>query len=511
MVNILNVYTISAFAALGGALFGFDISSMSGVLATEQYKDYFNNPIGYKQGAITGAMAAGSLAGAMSSSVLGDMISRKIAIQLGAVLWIIGAVIQSAAQGSGMLVAGRVISGICVGITSSLVPIYQSEIAPRRIRGRVVSLQQFAVTWGIMIQYFIQYGCSFIKSDASFRIPWAVQAVPAVILFLGLFLFPHSPRWLASKDRWDDALQVLAFLRTSNNDINDPLVLAEFKEIEDQIRYELDEESSSWKELFSKKIRLRVILAATVQIWSQLTGIDILMYYIVYILESANVANTLLASSIQYIINMLFTIPCIIWLDRWGRRPALILGALSMSLWLYLIGGLLAKYGEPNTVKDDSYTWVIRGHRSATLMVMASTYLAVASFAISWGPISWIYPPEIVPLRVRAKAVAIATSANWATNFILGISIPPLLRAIRWKMFFIFGSLNVLAALYVWICAPETKQRTLEEMDEIFEHGDPLWRSLNTHIEGNNRLESMAHAIEKGNVRLYHSLHVRMF
>ncbi|KAJ8099472.1 general substrate transporter [Lipomyces tetrasporus] len=510
MVRLLNVYTISAFAALGGALFGFDISSMSGVLGTDQYKFYYGNPLGTRQGGITSAMAAGSLVGALSSSILGDWLSRKVAIQLGAILWCIGAILQAASNGVAMLVAGRVVAGLCVGLTSSLVPIYQSEIAPRKIRGRIVSLQQFAITWGIMIQYFVQYGCSFLPSQAAFRLPWAIQAAPAVVLFVGLFWFPKSPRWLASKDRWDEALRVLADLRTATGDINDPLVLAEYKEIEDQIRFEREDEANSYRELFGPKMRGRVFLAMAVQGWSQLVGINVLMYYVVYVLDSAGISNTLLASSVQYIINMVMTIPSILWTDRWGRRPALLLGALSIGFWLFLIGGLLARYGEPNPVPDQSYTWVVIGHPVATRCIQACSYLTVASFAMSWGPVSWMYPPEIMPLRIRAKAVALATATNWAANFALGLAVPPVLRRIGWRMFFIFAAFNMAAFVHVWLAAPETKLRTLEEMDEIFQHGGPLWRTF-TGIKKTDRLDRLARDIELGHLKIHRSVQVELY
>ncbi|KAK9376450.1 general substrate transporter [Lipomyces chichibuensis] len=510
MVRLLNVYTISAFAALGGALFGFDISSMSAVIGTEQYQNYYGNPLGMRQGAITSAMAGGSLVGALSSSFLGDRLSRKVAIQIGAALWCIGSAVQSASNGVVMLVIGLALAGLCVGLTSSLVPIYQSEIVPRKIRGRIVSLQQFAITWGIMVQYFIEYGCSFLESTASFRLPWAIQTVPAVVLFVGLFWFPRSPRWLASKDRWDEALRVLAFLRSAHNDVNAPLVLAEYKEIEDQISQEREEESNSYRELFSSKIRKRVLLSMAIQMWSQLTGINVMMYYIVYILESAGIANSMLASSIQYIINMVMTIPSILWADKWGRRPAFLIGAIVMGFWLFLIGGLLMHYGESNRVLDQPYTWIIVGHHAATRIILASAYLAVATFALSWGPVSWMYPPEIVPLRIRAKSVALATASNWASNFALGFAVPPLLRSIQWRLFFIFGSFNMAAFIHVWFAAPETKQRTLEELGEIFEYGEPLWKSFLGNRRGSNKLDMLAKDIEIGVSKINRSEHVKM-
>lgn len=178
-----------------------------------------------------------------------------------------------------MLCAGRVIAGLCVGIASSVVPVYQAEIAPKEIRGRVVSLQQWAITWGILIQYFIQYGAAQVgggpddpnQPEAAFRIPWGVQMVPAFILLIGLFFFPYSPRWLATKDRWEEAIQVLARLH-GDGDPNHPKVLAEYQEIEDALRFEREEATSSFRALAKPRIFKRVLLGMSVQMWSQLCG-----------------------------------------------------------------------------------------------------------------------------------------------------------------------------------------------------------------------------------------------
>ncbi|KAK9251265.1 hypothetical protein V1507DRAFT_465075 [Lipomyces tetrasporus] len=417
--------------------------------------------------------------------------------------------LQSSSTGVPMLIIGRIVSGLCIGLTSSLVPIYQCEIAGRKIRGRVVALQHSALAWGIMIQYFIQYGCSFLHSQAAFRLPWAIQVVPAIILFTSLFWFPRSPRWLASKDRWAEVLSVLAYLRTPNCDINDPLVLAEYKEIEEQIRAEREEESASYRELLGKKMRKRLFLAMAIQAWSQLTGINLLLYFIVYIIEAAGIPNTLLVSSIQYFLFALATIPSILWLDHWGRRLSLIIGSLSMAFWLYLIGGLFARFGEPNPVHNQPFTWIIVGHPAASQCIQASTYLAAVSFAMFWGPVSWTYPPEIIPLRIRAKAVSLATSTNWAINYALGFAVPPVLRAISWRLLVIFASFNIAAFVHVWFRMPETKQLSLEEMDEVFEHGEPIWRSL-TNIHHRDRLDALARDVEKSKLHNHRTVHVEV-
>lgn len=257
---------------------------MSGVLGTKAYQNYFGHPISYTQGAITASMPAGSLVGSLCSSFLADRYSRKVALQISCVLWIIGSIVQCAAQNIGMLCFGRVLAGFCVGIASSVVPVYQSEIAPKEIRGRVVSLQQWAITWGILIQFFIQYGAAQVgggpddehQPTSAFRIPWGVQMVPAFILLVGLFFCPYSPRWLASQDRWDETMQVLANLH-GKGDVNHPKVLAQYQEIEDALRFEREQSVSSFKALVARRMAKRVVLGMSIQMWSQLCGMNIMM------------------------------------------------------------------------------------------------------------------------------------------------------------------------------------------------------------------------------------------
>ena len=396
-------------------------------------------------------MPAGSLVGALCSSFLADRLSRKTAIQIAAVIWCVGAILQAASNGVPLLCVGRVVGGFAIGICSAIVPVYQSEIAPKEIRGRVVSLQQWAITWGILIQYFIQYGSSFydggvdnkFQGTAAFRIPWGIQAVPGAILFLGLFFFPKSPRWLASKDRWEEALTVLAHLH-GNGDRNHPKVLAEYQEIEEALRFEREVAETSFTALVKPRILKRVILGMSIQMWSQLCGMNIMvsffqrccnqqgvyvhaaigtdylqslrglgacirlllqydrvsirkwlttrqMYYIVFIMRGAGIADELLTSSIQYIINVVMTLPAILYLDKFGRRPALLVGSFLMMTWLFTTGALQASYGVPNPDKTDKdISWVVpKEHSAVSKAIVACSYLFVASFATTWGPTSW--------------------------------------------------------------------------------------------------------------------------
>ncbi|KAK4461940.1 MFS sugar transporter-like protein [Cladorrhinum samala] len=512
MYQASSVYFICSFAAIGGGLFGFDISSMSGVLGTQAYKRYFNNPVSYAQGGITAAMPAGSLVGSLVSSFLADRYSRKVALQVSCVLWIVGSVIMAASQNVGMLCAGRVVCGLCVGIASSVVPVYQSEIAPKEIRGRVVSLQQWAITWGILISflfYFI-YGSSTVgggandpnQPESAFRIPWAVQMVPAIILLVGLFFFPYSPRWLASKDRWEEALQVLASLH-GKGDVNHPKVLATYQEIEEALRFEREQAVSSFKALVEPRMLKRVALGMSIQMWSQLCGMNIMMYYIVYIMEGAQIASPLATASIQYVINVALTLPAIVYLDKWGRRPSLLLGSFGMMSWLFISGALQQYYGQPNTAEtrtpnNSDITWIVNDNRPVSSAIVACSYLFVATFATTWGPVSWTYPAEIFPSKIRAKAVSLSTSANWFWNMVLAFAVPPLLTNINYRMYFIFGAFNAAALVHVALLAPETKGYALEEMDEVFDSGRPAWKKY----KKSNRLEELERQIEAGNLKV---------
>ncbi|KAK6330453.1 MFS sugar transporter [Orbilia brochopaga] len=475
MWQIYNVYAICLIASIGGGLFGFDISSMSGVLGTQAYIRYFHNPLGYRQGGISCAMPAGSFAGSAASSFIADRFSRKACLQASCIIWTLGAIIQAASINVGMLIAGRIIAGFSVGMASSMVPVYQSEIAPKEIRGRVVSLQQWAITWGILIQYFIQYGASFVCGGANnpdqctsaFRIPWAVQIFPAVILFVMLFFCPYSPRWLASRDRWEEAREVLAKLH-GKGDLNNAKVTAEFLEIEEAIRFEHEQQTTSWEDLMAPKIRKRVILGIAIQAWSQLTGMNVLMYYIVYVFQGAGITDPLLPASIQYVINVVLTLPAILFIDKVGRRPLLLGGSFFMMAFLFITGSVQAVYGQPNNDPDSPTTWVMVNHDTQARVVIACSYLFVATFATTWGPCSWTYPAEIFPMRVRAKAVSLATMSNWLWNCVLAFAVPPLLRSINWKMYFIFASFNGAALIHMFFTAEETKGKTLEEMDDVF-------------------------------------------
>ena len=253
-----------------------------------------------------------------------------------------------------------------------------------------VSLQAICGSLLTSQVYYISFGSSYLSGTAAFRVPWGLQMLPAIILFFGLFLLPESPRWLARKDRWEECHSVLALVH-AKGDRSAPFVLKELQEIKDMCEFERRNADVSYLELFKPHMINRTHIGMFTQIWSQLTGMNVMMYYITYVFGMAGLTgNTnLIASSIQYVINVFMTIFALMFIDRWGRRMPLLVGACFMAIWMYGNAGLLATYGHPapaggvNGVAEES--WQISGAPART--VIAFTYLFVASFAPTWGPV----------------------------------------------------------------------------------------------------------------------------
>jgi len=230
---------------------------------------------------------------------------------------------------------------------------------------------------------------------------------------------------------------------------------------------------------------------------------NVMMYYVVYIMEGANIASPLLTASIQYILNVLLTLPAILYLDRFGRRPALLIGSFFMALFLYIVGALQATYGQANVgalknSKNSDITWIINDNKPVSKAMVSMTYLFVCTFATTWGPTSWTYPSEIYPTKIRAKAVSLSTASNWFWNCVLAFAVPPLLTSINWKMYMMFGTFNAVALIHMFLTAPETKGKTLEEMDEVFDSGLPAWKS----VPKGSRLDQLQKDIEAGNLKI---------
>jgi len=216
-------------------------------------------------------------------------------------------------------------------------------------------------------------------------------------------------------------------------------------------------------------------------------------------MEGANIGSPYLTSAIQYVINVALTLPAILYVDKWGRRASLLSGSLIMMISLFIIGALQASYGRPIAKKYEDISWEVVNNKPVSWAIVILTYAFVGTFAMTWGPSSWTYPAEIYPSAIRAKAVSLATASNWAWNCALAFAVPPLLWLIDWKLYMIFATFNGLAFIHVFFAAPETKGKTLEEMDEVFGSGLRPWKAGRK----GSRLDDLQRAIEEGKLQVH--------
>ncbi|UJR07838.1 hypothetical protein I4U23_012121 [Adineta vaga] len=473
-----QVYGTAIFAAIGGFLFGYDLGVISGVITMSNFLSVFGDQTSISRGSLTsgiagsivGVMSVGCFVGALLAGQASDRFSRKYSIVLFSVIFVLSGALQGGSSNLTILLISRLIAGISVGALSMIVPVYQSEISTKEIRGRLVSFQQWAITIGIAVSFWTNYGTNlyFTSSSASWRIPLGLQVLPALILAIGIPFFPYSPRWLMAQGRESEAFAVLRNLRSSSSQQD---IFIEFNEIKQEIIAENEQSIRSYSQLVQFPLRRRLILGLTIQIFQQLTGINSIMYYAPAIFKQAGLSGqraALLATGINGCINVLATIPAILYLDEWGRRPVLIVGGIIMSFAMLTIGSIMGIHGYTVFNSTSEITEVFIPNQTASYTIIVLVYIFVAAFAASWGPTTWLYCTEIFPLSMRAKGTSLTTAAIWVTNCFVSFLVPALLERITYGTYLIFGSFCFIMSVIVFIFYPETKGRSLEEMDLIF-------------------------------------------
>ena len=442
------VYITAAISALGGALFGYDTGVISGAILFIQ-KDFMLSTI--QEEVVLSAVLIGAVIGAVIGGKLVDYFGRRKVIIVTAVVFSLGAIFgASLAQNVPWLIIGRIIIGIAIGIASFAAPLYISEIAPVNIRGKLVGFNQLAVTVGIVIAYLVGYSLSGFSWG--WRGMFAGQVIPAVILFFGMLKMPNSPRWLVSKNLIVQAREVLKLIRGPNDDIE-----GEIKEIQESFK----KQSGDWKELFNPLVRPALIVGIGLAFFQQITGINTVIYYAPTIFKFAgfqSASSAILATVGVGVVNVLFTILGIHLVDRIGRRPLLLTGLFGMVVSLIILGAAF------QVSSQDSHLigWIS----------IASLSSYVAFFAIGMGPVFWLLISEIYPLSVRGRAMSVATFVNWGSNLLVGISFLSIIKLIgRPQTFWVYGAMSVITWFFVYFYIPETKGKSLEEIEAHWRDG----------------------------------------
>ncbi|KAN0093537.1 general substrate transporter [Hyaloscypha variabilis] len=451
------VFGAAFLASLGGFSFGYDQGVISLILVMPQFHKQFpeTTPVapgyGFHVGFMTGMLELGAFVGCLFFPKLADRISRKWGLSAAVGIFCVGAVIQTAAQNYGTIVAGRFIGGIGVGTLAMGAPLYISEIAPPDLRGSLLTLEQLSIRVG-------------------FPPTFVLQMVSALGMGIFIHFFPYSPRWLALRGRDDDCLRSLMRLRgLPSTDIR---VQREWKGILTEIKFQNEIQARDhpdsngfmleihgWMDLFRRKCIKRTIVAIGVPFIQQFSGINAFVYYAptFFAALGQDYEMSLILTGMVNICQLVAVLPVLIYLDKIGRRTLALWGGIAMGIPHVIMAGIVGKF---------STSW--SSHTSLGWFGVALVYIYILTYGASYGPLAWVMPAEVFPNSLRAKGVGAATATIWLSNFVIGVSVPPMMVSIGYGTFIFFACFCLLGAVFSFFFVPETSGKTLEEMDQVF-------------------------------------------
>ncbi|KAI5117978.1 hypothetical protein M0805_004911 [Coniferiporia weirii] len=470
-----NYYSLvsAIFASIGGLLFGYDQGVIANVLVMKDFRQRWAMS-DWQEGVMTAMLELGALFGALLAGALADRYSRRHSILAACVVFCVGSVLQCAAGSLRDLIVGRAIGGIGIGSLSMLSPLYMAEISPPEVRGSLMALEQFAIVLGVVVGFWTGFFTRDLPGSASWRLPLAIQILPAIVLGIGSLVLPPSPRLLVIQGKYAEALRALSRLRQRlpTDEQTDPLLRVEFLEMKVEAELitrstsvSIDKDSfvaelRSWRRLFSRKYIDRVAIGMAMMFFQQWSGINALLYYGPLLMRRVGLeggTSELLGSGGVGIVQFLAVVPAIMYIDRLGRKPLLQWGGIVMGLAHMSIALLVYRY---------QGSWA--EHHSAAWTAVGCVYLFTAAYGVSYGPIAWILPSEVLPLSIRSKGSAVATASVWANNFLVGLVTPAFLSTSAVGTFTLFSLACFGASLWSRICVPETAGVSLEEIDRLF-------------------------------------------
>ncbi len=449
--SVAYLFVTCLVAALGGLLFGYDTAVISGAIGPmETHFTLSPEEVGWA----TGCALIGCALGVALAGVVSDRFGRRNTLILAAILFFASAIGTALPRTFTIFILFRILGGFGVGAASMTSPMYIAEIAPARHRGRLVSLNQFTIVFGMLVVFFVNYaiarqGDAAWNQSTGWRWMFGSEAIPALGFLLLLFTVPESPRWLAKQGRIEQANAILTRIGGPDHAA---------REME-EIRATLARESGSFARLFQGRLRVVLVIGIVLAVLQQVTGINVFLYYAPEILKGIAGEQTdvaLLQTILVGAANMIFTVVAIWSVDRLGRKPLMIVGAAGMGIALFAIG---------------TASWL--GEISGWLLVCILGY--IACFALSVGPVTWVILSEIFPTKIRGRAMAIATICLWLANYVVSQTFP-MMDKNDWLVetfnhgfpFWIYGLFCIVLVAFVWQVVPETKGRSLEEIERTW-------------------------------------------
>lgn len=471
---------IGLFVAFGGILFGYDTGTIGGILAMPYWRKTFStgykNPLdglpdvsGAQASEIVSILSAGTFFGALCAAPMGDILGRRLGLVASTGVFTFGVILQTIATAIPLFVAGRFFAGLGVGLISALIPLYQSETAPKWIRGTVVGCYQLAITIGLLIASIVNNSTQNRQDTGSYRIPIAVQFAWAIIMVVGMLLLPETPRYLIKCGKNEEAARSLSKLRRL--DVTHPALVEELAEVEANHNYELSLGKATYADCFKGTLGKRLATGCLLQGLQQLTGVNFIFYYGTQFFKNSGLKNPFVDSLITNVVNVVSTFPGLYMVEKWGRRPLLMFGAVGMFVAQFIIA-----------IVGTTASSVV-----ANKVLIAFICVYIFFFACSWGPVAWVVTGEIFPLKVRAKSLSMTTATNWLLNWAIAYSTPYLVNPappgktgyanLQAKVFFVWGSFCGICALFVWGLIYETKGLSLEQVDELYAKVGHAWQS----------------------------------
>ena len=447
---------------LAGALFGYDQGVISGALNGIQKQFSVGT---FLLEVITSWVTLGAMAGALVGGGLADRLGRRSTILVAAVLFVIGALMESLAPGSAILVIGRLMVGFGVGVASVAAPLYASELSPSLLRGRMVSLYQLAITMGIFVAYFADY---LLTEGNRWRLMLGISAIPAVLLFLAVLPLPDSPRWYVKVGRDDEARAALQMVEPGTNVDRQLRIMEDFNE---------EEAAGGWRAVFAPAWRRPLAIGISLAVLQQFTGINAIIYYADKIFEAAGFASPASQSLATLwaigAVNVVATFGAVAWVDRFGRRPLLMVGSVGMGVSLIVVGAMFERLGKlPGGTHSSTTT-------TTGTVTLVALIVFIASFAFSLGPVVWTIINEIFPSHIRGKAVAVATAANWFAAWLVAQFFLSLVDLITEAgTFWLFAGFCAVTFVFVRRFVPETKGKSLEEVQSMWGDPDAINRAI---------------------------------
>ncbi|RFU25178.1 hypothetical protein B7463_g11155, partial [Scytalidium lignicola] len=490
-----KAYLICAFASFGGIFFGYDSGYINGVNGSDLFIHMVEGPnatalTSPHQSAIVSILSAGTFFGALIAGDVAERIGRKWTVIIGCFIYAFGVIIQiitgPEVNALATIIAGRLIAGFGVGFESAIVILYMSEICPRKVRGSLVAGYQFCITIGILLASCIVYGTENYSDTGAYRIPIAIQWIWALILGIGLSFLPDSPRYFVKRGNLAKATDSLSRLR--GQPAESDYIKYELAEIVANDEYERSLIPStgfysSWLECFKgslweqKSNVRRTILGTSLQMMQQWTGINFIFYYSTPFLQSTGaISNTFLISLIFTLVNVCSTPISFYTVEKFGRRPLLVWGALGMVICQFLVAIIGVTQGFNHTHLNAA------GDARANNIPAVNAQISFIAififfFASTWGPGAWIVIGEVFPLPIRSRGVALSTASNWLWNTIIAVITPYMVGDqygnLKSSVFFVWGGLCTAAFVYAYFLIPETKGLSLEQVDRMLEESTP--------------------------------------